>query len=522
MLRHTLLLLVLYGIKSSTGRPQTDIAEAREEIQRDRIKESEVGANGSPGIIVAGNFRNPVIEYLLKEDTRRRDTVREIRHGQTLLVPRGGLLAAPVSVPTLKKEQKPSRDPQKSPITNFFDYVGKFVTSPVLQLNGTENTGDWTKTETFPAMGIIVSTYGADGTLKSSKLHFRPSGIPGALHYGAAQTTGVDHRINWPFAGYFPIVVNDPFLAAYNGITSGMYNTFSQMIEYGPDADICRKKEERYREEGRELKEVTLDAEVKLVRPKAEPKRRKRETTGIELSFRNGDRVNVEVEEPKSSRRGTGRPSLVLRKGGIAIAGPGGAATAYTGGTAIVGPYGTVYKSPEGTAIVGPHSRVVNITDDMTFEDILRLHQQQRSMQNGRAASARKFKNYKNYFSYISDLPIRIRSEERGDASGRVVPLPVADLIRSVQEAAREEAERDASPEERSAAADETLLVFRPKARAEAGRKGVALSAPVSHAVVAADQKVRIRFQPESVATAGPGGFAHAHSDLFLSYLRRR
>lgn len=120
-----------------------------------------------------------------------------------------------------------------------------------------------------------------------------------AVHYGAAQTTGVDHRINWPFTGYFPIVINDPFLAAYNGITSGMYNTFSQMIEYGPEADICRKKEETAREEGRELEEVTLDAEVKLIRPKTEPKRRKRDATAIELGFKNGDRVNVEVEEPK-------------------------------------------------------------------------------------------------------------------------------------------------------------------------------------------------------------------------------
>lgn len=222
-----------------------------------------------------------------------------------------------------------------------------------------------------------------------------------------------------------------------------------------------------------------------------------------------------------SSLRGTASPSLVLRKGGIAIAGPGGAATAYTGGTAIVGPYGTVYKSPEGTAIVGPHSRVVNITDDMTFEDILKLHQQQRAVHNGRVSSAKRFKNYKNHFSYITDLPIKIRNEGRENASGRMVPFPVADLIRTVQDAAREEAERDAASEERSVA-DETLLVFRPKARAEAGKRGVALSIPVSHAVVATDRKARIRFQPESVATAGPGGFAHAHSDLFLSYLRRR
>lgn len=54
---------------------------------------------------------------------------------------------------------------------------------------------------------------------------------------------------------------------------------------------------------------------------------------------------------------------LRVREGGLAIAGPGGIATAGRGGTAIVGPDGVAYATREGTAIAGPGASVVSLSD---------------------------------------------------------------------------------------------------------------------------------------------------------------
>ncbi|XP_065331867.1 uncharacterized protein LOC135934210 [Cloeon dipterum] len=54
---------------------------------------------------------------------------------------------------------------------------------------------------------------------------------------------------------------------------------------------------------------------------------------------------------------------LVITKGGIAIAGPGGFADSGEGGTSIVGPGGTAYSSPNGVSVVGPGGKVVHQAD---------------------------------------------------------------------------------------------------------------------------------------------------------------
>lgn len=74
-------------------------------------------------------------------------------------------------------------------------------------------------------------------------------------------------QVTWPFAGYFPIVINDPFLTAYNAITSSMYSAFSSMIEYGPEADICRNNKEHVHndlksENAKEVQEDEVKAEA--------------------------------------------------------------------------------------------------------------------------------------------------------------------------------------------------------------------------------------------------------------------
>lgn len=71
----------------------------------------------------------------------------------------------------------------------------------------------------------------------------------------------------------------------------------------------------------------------------------------------------------------------------------------------------------------------------------------------------------------------------------------------------------DSAPEK-----DTVTLVLKPVARAIAGQDGRAIATPVSRAVLQAGMNVDILFEPEAVAVAGPGGIAHAESDLEISY----
>ncbi|KAJ1528410.1 hypothetical protein ONE63_006824 [Megalurothrips usitatus] len=59
---------------------------------------------------------------------------------------------------------------------------------------------------------------------------------------------------------------------------------------------------------------------------------------------------------------------IVLRRGGVAVAGPGGIATAAFGGTAIVGPGGIAYTAPDSTAVVGPGARVVAVPSERLLD----------------------------------------------------------------------------------------------------------------------------------------------------------
>lgn len=65
---------------------------------------------------------------------------------------------------------------------------------------------------------------------------------------------------------------------------------------------------------------------------------------------------------------------------------------------------------------------------------------------------------------------------------------------------------------------DTVTLVLKPVARAIAGQDGKAIATPVSRAVLQEGVNADILFEPEAVAVAGPGGIAHAESDLEISY----
>lgn len=64
-----------------------------------------------------------------------------------------------------------------------------------------------------------------------------------------------------------------------------------------------------------------------------------------------------------------------------------------------------------------------------------------------------------------------------------------------------------------------STLIFTPISKAIAGNGGTAISAPVSRAIIKSGTRTNIFFHPQSVAIAGVGGIAHAHSDLILDYV---
>lgn len=65
---------------------------------------------------------------------------------------------------------------------------------------------------------------------------------------------------------------------------------------------------------------------------------------------------------------------------------------------------------------------------------------------------------------------------------------------------------------------DVTTLILKPQSTAVAGVEGKAVSNPLSRAILREGTNVDILFEPAAVAIAGPGGIAHAQSDLEISY----
>lgn len=62
---------------------------------------------------------------------------------------------------------------------------------------------------------------------------------------------------------------------------------------------------------------------------------------------------------------------LKVRRGGIAIAGPGGIATAGSGGTAIVGPGGFALTHPKSLTIAGPGAKILSYPTETDLKEVL-------------------------------------------------------------------------------------------------------------------------------------------------------
>lgn len=184
---------------------------------------------------------------------------------------------------------------------------------------------------------------------------------------------------------------------------------------------------------------------------------------------------------------------------------------------------------------MGPFSKIIDISDDTSFEDIIKMYKEIQEFghnhQINQKTAPKKFKNYENIFSYISDHPVNIEfnSQKRNlkDNLSPVVKLQESDILRTIEDTLKEEERKQDEEIEdevekemlKQTNKNKTVLIFHPKSKAEAGKNGVAVSAPVSHAILYPGQKAQILFDPQSVANAGPLGLAHAHSDLLISYV---
>lgn len=66
---------------------------------------------------------------------------------------------------------------------------------------------------------------------------------------------------------------------------------------------------------------------------------------------------------------------------------------------------------------------------------------------------------------------------------------------------------------------DTVTLILKPIARAVAGLEGKAMATPLSRAVVERGTNADILFEPDAFAIVGPGGIAHAQSELEIGYI---
>lgn len=114
---------------------------------------------------------------------------------------------------------------------------------------------------------------------------------------------------------------------------------------------------------------------VDNVRQKRNARRKDRRPVNLEaIQSREGELELKRHEEKPAPAHGMRQGTdvgpqiskLIVRRGGVAIAGAGGIATAGSGGTAIVGPGGTAFTTPAssgGVAMVGPGGKVVKVPD---------------------------------------------------------------------------------------------------------------------------------------------------------------
>lgn len=148
-------------------------------------------------------------------------------------------------------------------------------------------------------------------------------------------------------------------LRSFNGYApsyNNVWSAYTSIVEYAPQGDHCLKDVTRKKREAspRAQKKKRVEyVEQQAAEEQQQPQQQEVRDPGYQEFF---------VEDlSRTAATGPRIFKLKVRKGGVAIAGPGGIATAGSGGTAIVGPGGTAYTTQDGTAVVGPGGRVIEI-----------------------------------------------------------------------------------------------------------------------------------------------------------------
>ncbi|XP_023937826.2 uncharacterized protein LOC112045750 [Bicyclus anynana] len=344
-----------------------------------------------------------------------------------------------------------------------------------------------------------------------------------------------------PFSQLFPVLIKNPFVAFAQG---GGWENF---IEYGQSADVCSRKQksaddeysevikkflesnanlEQYNNqasesntisevnnnsrESRALRKRTIQSgtseqELKTETSKNSQKTYTRKTTKKPLNIEQSEDLKSDAEGSLRfpfmdnfpwlrDRRPSSIPSpgffintLRVRKGGVAIAGPGGVATAGRGGTAIVGPGGLAYTKPGGLAIAGPQARVVAVSPEHNFNDLV------------------------------------TRAIKLGDKSRASQPIREGKLVENIrknrQGIVNDVYNYDGDKIVQNLYEDPMyVLHLSPRASAISGDRGVAISNPISRVVLRRGEVASIIHSPKATAVVGAGGVAHAEAVQYIPF----
>ncbi|XP_063839326.1 uncharacterized protein LOC135088445 [Ostrinia nubilalis] len=339
---------------------------------------------------------------------------------------------------------------------------------------------------------------------------------------------GLPFPFQWPLAQFFPVLIKDPLL---NFMGGGGWNN---LIQYGQSADVCNRKQKAIEGSEEDTEEISnddikpendgdfIDFALNARQGRALKKRTISEKT-LDNNIENIKKIKkifsvkpttpkpvkqvyVEEQDTKTANHDDGdlrfpffgdwtlfgnrkpiAPSpgffinkLKVRRGGVAIAGPGGVATAGRGGTAIVGPGGLAYTQPGGLAVAGPSARVIALSQEHDLSSIVARLQEQSAATDGSYPG-----EYRREGSGFSR-----RSDEYQYNGGGFVKGPWRP--------------------------DSFFLFLKPTANAINSPRGVAIANPVSNVIIGRNELGTVGHSPVASAVVGPGGIAHAQSDLYV------
>lgn len=295
-------------------------------------------------------------------------------------------------IPILDKLKEINKRPQVAPPPQFHEpQTAQTAQAPQMVLAAPQAPSWKVAPAPFYYPGAAISYFGPAAAPPSYSAHR----FPAAQYY---QPYDVYRQWPYPFAGY-PMLMPEPYA-----------NVAPESGEYPSNGEMCHRRLPYYANyqrtrrtiETAQLSEEPADNEMTPPPPLKEGEfeagKRRYDDDPLLVEYvdevrhkrnanRRKDRRPVSAEPPQSreneaeSKRHEEKPAhglrqgtdvgpqiskLIVRRGGVAIAGAGGIATAGSGGTAIVGPGGTAFTTPAsagGVAMVGPGGKVVKVPD---------------------------------------------------------------------------------------------------------------------------------------------------------------